>query len=118
MASIGGGKLLSLLTFFAAAKKVSPAPDRGRANRPPRKQVPWKPERIKRCNPNPTQPNPKRQRHPNPKRQRPPLDHDKSPPHAKHHGFGPIGRAELAKDRRKVKLHRVIRDVELPCDLL
>jgi hypothetical protein len=33
-------KLLSLLTFFAAAKKVSPAPDRGRANRPLRKQVP------------------------------------------------------------------------------
>jgi hypothetical protein len=33
-------KLLSLLTFFAAAKKVSPAPDRGRANRPQRKQVP------------------------------------------------------------------------------
>ena len=40
MARIGVGKLLSLLTFFAAAKKVSPAPDRGRANRPPRKQVP------------------------------------------------------------------------------
>jgi hypothetical protein len=33
-------KLLSLLTFFAAAKKVSPAPDRGRANKPLRKQVP------------------------------------------------------------------------------
>ena len=40
MASIGGGKLLSLLTFFAAAKKVSPAPDRGRANKPKTKQVP------------------------------------------------------------------------------
>ena len=33
-------KLLSLLTFFAAAKKVSPAPDRGRANKPKTKQVP------------------------------------------------------------------------------
>ncbi|SAL86673.1 hypothetical protein AWB68_08108 [Caballeronia choica] len=51
MASIGGGKLLSLLTFFAAAKKVSPAPDRGRANKPRTKQVPQKPERIKRCTP-------------------------------------------------------------------
>jgi hypothetical protein len=39
MARIGGGKLLSLLTFFAAAKKVSPAPDRGRANKPQRIQV-------------------------------------------------------------------------------
>jgi hypothetical protein len=28
-----------LLTFFAAAKKVSPAPDRGRANKPKTKQV-------------------------------------------------------------------------------
>jgi hypothetical protein len=53
MARIGVGKLLSLLTFFAAAKKVSPAPDRGRANKPTRKQVPWKPERIKRLNPDP-----------------------------------------------------------------
>jgi hypothetical protein len=42
MASIGGGKLLSLLTFFAAAKKVSPAPDRGRANKPTPNQVPQK----------------------------------------------------------------------------
>src|SRR6476660_8683551 len=40
-------KLLSLLTFFAAAKKVSPAPDRGRANRPLRKQVPQKAKRTK-----------------------------------------------------------------------
>ena len=40
MARIGVGKLLSLLTFFAAAKKVSPAPDRGRANKPKTKQVP------------------------------------------------------------------------------
>ena len=40
LASIGGVKLLSLLTFFAAAKKVSPAPDRGRANKPLRKQAP------------------------------------------------------------------------------
>jgi hypothetical protein len=42
-------KLLSLLTFFAAAKKVSPAPDRGNANKPRRKQVLWKHERIKWC---------------------------------------------------------------------
>ncbi len=49
LASIGGGKLLSLLTFFAAAKKVSPAPDRGRANKPIRIQVQWKPKNIKRC---------------------------------------------------------------------
>jgi hypothetical protein len=55
MARIGGGKLLSLLTFFAAAKKVSPAPDRGRANKPKPIQVSWKPARIKRC---------KRQTHP------------------------------------------------------
>ena len=40
LASIGVVKLLSLLTFFAAAKKVSPAPDRGRANKPKTKQVP------------------------------------------------------------------------------
>ena len=58
MARIGVGKLLSLLTFFAAAKKVSPAPDRGRANKPKTKQVPWK--RI----------NIKRRKHPHPKRQR------------------------------------------------
>ncbi|MCC8396649.1 hypothetical protein LJ656_29080 [Paraburkholderia sp. MMS20-SJTR3] len=31
-------KLLSLPTFFAAAKKVGAAPHRGRANRPTRKQ--------------------------------------------------------------------------------
>ncbi|CAL8474444.1 protein of unknown function [Caballeronia sp. S22] len=30
----GGEKLLSLVTFFAAAKKVTPAPGRGSANRP------------------------------------------------------------------------------------
>src|SRR4249919_82061 len=47
LASIGVGKLLSLLTFFAAAKKVSPAPDRGRANKPLRKQVPQKAKRTK-----------------------------------------------------------------------
>ena len=40
MARIGVVKLLSLLTFFAAAKKVSPAPDRGRANKPTRIQAP------------------------------------------------------------------------------
>jgi hypothetical protein len=50
-----------LLTFFAAAKKVSPAPDRGRANKPLRIQVPWKPKRIKRLKPDPN-PDPKRQR--------------------------------------------------------
>ncbi len=32
-------KLLSLVTFFAAAKKVTPAPGRGNANRPTRIQV-------------------------------------------------------------------------------
>src|ERR1700729_224747 len=36
MASIGGVSPLSLLTFFAAAKKVSPAPDRGNACAPAR----------------------------------------------------------------------------------
>ena len=60
MASIGGGRLLSLVTFFAAAKKVTAAPHRGRANRPTRTQVPQKPERIKR------------RKHSNPKRQRSP----------------------------------------------
>jgi hypothetical protein len=34
----GGEKLLSLVTFFAAAKKVTPAPGRGSANKPTRKQ--------------------------------------------------------------------------------
>ncbi|CAL8476756.1 protein of unknown function (plasmid) [Caballeronia sp. S22] len=34
----GDEKLLSLVTFFAAAKKVTPAPGRGSANRPPRNQ--------------------------------------------------------------------------------
>jgi hypothetical protein len=34
----GGEKLLSLVTFFAAAKKVTPAPGRGSANRPTRNQ--------------------------------------------------------------------------------
>jgi hypothetical protein len=57
-ARIGVVKLLSLLTFFAAAKKVSPAPDRGRANKPKRIQVPQKPERIKRCKQNQPQPDP------------------------------------------------------------
>jgi hypothetical protein len=32
----GGEKLLSLVTFFAAAKKVTPAPGRGNANKPTR----------------------------------------------------------------------------------
>ena len=34
----GGEKLLSLVTFFAAAKKVTAAPHRGRANKPTRTQ--------------------------------------------------------------------------------
>src|ERR1700750_2944666 len=38
----GGEKLLSLVTFFAAAKKVTPAPGRGSANRPPRTRDPAK----------------------------------------------------------------------------
>jgi hypothetical protein len=36
----GGEKLLSLVTFFAAAKKVTAAPHRGRANRPLRYRDP------------------------------------------------------------------------------
>ena len=36
MPRIGGVSPLSLLTFFAAAKKVSPAPDRGNARAPAR----------------------------------------------------------------------------------
>jgi hypothetical protein len=32
------GIAVSLVTFFAAAKKVTPAPGRGRANRPTRNQ--------------------------------------------------------------------------------
>ena len=62
MASIGGGKLLSLVTFFAAAKKVTAAPHRGRANNPTRIQVQQQRINITRCNPH--QPPPKRQRSP------------------------------------------------------
>jgi hypothetical protein len=36
----GWGKLLSLVTFFAAAKKVTAAPHRGNANRPTRQRDP------------------------------------------------------------------------------
>jgi hypothetical protein len=36
----GLNELLSLVTFFAAAKKVTAAPHRGSANRPPRKRDP------------------------------------------------------------------------------
>jgi hypothetical protein len=35
----GDEKLLSLVTFFAAAKKVTPAPGRGSANKPTRNQA-------------------------------------------------------------------------------
>ena len=38
----GGEKLLSLVTFFAAAKKVTPAPGRGSANKPTRNRDPAK----------------------------------------------------------------------------
>ena len=38
MKCLGWEKLLSLVTFFAAAKKVTLAPGRGNANRPTRKQ--------------------------------------------------------------------------------
>ncbi|WP_371880652.1 hypothetical protein [Caballeronia sp. S22] len=38
----GDEKLLSLVTFFAAAKKVTAAPHRGSANRPTRKRDPAK----------------------------------------------------------------------------
>ena len=52
----GGVSPLSLLTFFAAAKKVSAAPHRGNANRPPRKQgkakaSQWDPLISHRCEP-------------------------------------------------------------------
>jgi hypothetical protein len=36
----GLSELLSLVTFFAAAKKVTAAPHRGNANKPTRIQVP------------------------------------------------------------------------------
>jgi hypothetical protein len=38
----GLNELLSLVTFFAAAKKVTPAPGRGSANKPPRTRDPAK----------------------------------------------------------------------------
>ncbi|CAL8476724.1 protein of unknown function (plasmid) [Caballeronia sp. S22] len=38
----GGEKLLSLVTFFAAAKKVTAAPHRGSANKPTRNRDPAK----------------------------------------------------------------------------
>src|ERR1700749_3156471 len=41
----GDEKLLSLVTFFAAAKKVTPAPGRGSANRPTRNRDPAKKKR-------------------------------------------------------------------------
>ncbi|CAL8472995.1 protein of unknown function [Caballeronia sp. S22] len=47
----GGEKLLSLVTFFAAAKKVTAAPHRGSANRPPRKQASTNPKHTKTKNP-------------------------------------------------------------------
>src|SRR6185312_12159979 len=40
----GLNELLSLVTFFAAAKKVTPAPGRGSANKPTRKRDPAKPK--------------------------------------------------------------------------
>jgi hypothetical protein len=40
----GGEKLLSLVTFFAAAKKVTAAPHRGSANKPTRNRDPAKPQ--------------------------------------------------------------------------
>ncbi|BBP99285.1 hypothetical protein BSFA1_44140 [Burkholderia sp. SFA1] len=43
----GGDKLLSLLTFFAAAKKVSAAPHRGSANKPTPKRDPATQKKIK-----------------------------------------------------------------------
>jgi hypothetical protein len=38
----GLNELLSLVTFFAAAKKVTPAPGRGSANKPTRNRDPAK----------------------------------------------------------------------------
>ncbi|WP_371881953.1 hypothetical protein [Caballeronia sp. S22] len=43
----GGEKLLSLVTFFAAAKKVTAAPHRGNANRPTTNRDPAKNKTIK-----------------------------------------------------------------------
>ncbi|CAL8478911.1 protein of unknown function (plasmid) [Caballeronia sp. S22] len=40
----GLNELLSLVTFFAAAKKVTPAPGRGSANKPTRNRDPAKKE--------------------------------------------------------------------------
>src|ERR1700754_2572704 len=40
-------ELLSLVTFFAAAKKVTAAPHRGSANRPPRNRDPAKKTKTK-----------------------------------------------------------------------
>jgi hypothetical protein len=40
------GKAVSLVTFFAAAKKVTAAPHRGSANRPTRKRDPAKTQPI------------------------------------------------------------------------
>jgi hypothetical protein len=37
-------RLLSLVTFFAAAKKVTAAPHRGNANKPKTKQASWQRE--------------------------------------------------------------------------
>ncbi|WP_244196031.1 hypothetical protein [Paraburkholderia susongensis] len=45
-------KLLSLPTFFAAAKKVGAAPHRGNANRPTRKQGKATTAGTKKANPN------------------------------------------------------------------
>src|SRR5579863_8169406 len=47
MKCLGWEELLSLVTFFAAAKKVTPAPGRGNANRPTRKQVSRKQSKSK-----------------------------------------------------------------------
>ncbi|WP_087131867.1 hypothetical protein [Caballeronia pedi] len=43
----GWGKLLSLVTFFAAAKKVTAAPHRGNANKPTRIRDPAKAQKHK-----------------------------------------------------------------------
>jgi hypothetical protein len=48
-------RLLSLVTFFAAAKKVTAAPHRGNANKPNAKQASWKPETPEGVQPPPPQ---------------------------------------------------------------
>src|ERR1700754_4018498 len=58
----GLNELLSLVTFFAAAKKVTAAPHRGSANRPPRIRDP--PTNLNRSTPLQKEPCPANATHP------------------------------------------------------